>query len=103
MRRNKKKDEDGAAGHQEIQEEDIEGAHGTRGRPDDDGEMDVDFDPSAEDDTRKTKARDQAYDKKDKPLSNYEMEKAELETAPVIPRSEMSPAAFIFAQTEEEQ
>jgi len=45
----------------------------------------------------------QAYDKKDKPLSKYEMDTAELEHAPVIPRSQMSPAAFIFAQTEEEQ
>lgn len=65
--------------------------------------MDVDFDPQSDSVGAKGKGRAQAYDKKDKPLSKYEMDKAELETAPVIPRSEMSPAAFIFAQTEEEQ
>jgi len=43
------------------------------------------------------------HDKKDKPMSKYEREKAELEAAPVIPDSEISPAAFIFAQTEEER
>jgi hypothetical protein len=31
------------------------------------------------------------------------MDMADLDSAPVIPRSECSPAAFIFAQTEEEQ
>lgn len=42
-------------------------------------------------------------DKKDRPLSQYEIEKADLESAPVIPRSEHSPATFIFAQTDEEK
>ena len=43
------------------------------------------------------------HDKKDKPMSAFEREKAELEAAPVIPDSEISPAAFIFALTEEER
>ena len=42
-------------------------------------------------------------DKKDRPLSKYEIDKADLESAPVIPRSEHSPATFIFAQTNEEK
>ena len=36
-------------------------------------------------------------------MSQYEKEKAELEAAPTISRHEISPAAFIFAQTEEER
>ena len=45
----------------------------------------------------------QAVDKKDRPLSEWEREKADLESAEVIPDSEISPAAFIFTATEEEQ
>lgn len=48
------------------------------------------------------KSRKQGYDKKDKPLTKYEMDKADLESSPVISRAEMSPAAFIFAPSEEE-
>jgi hypothetical protein len=36
-------------------------------------------------------------------LSQYEKEMAELEAAPTISRHEISPAAFIFAQTDEER
>jgi len=36
-------------------------------------------------------------------LSQYEKDVADLESAEVIPDSEVSPAAFIFQQTEEEQ
>ena len=43
------------------------------------------------------------HDKKDRPMSQYEIEKAELESAQVIPDSEVSPAAFIFSPTDEEQ
>ena len=43
------------------------------------------------------------HDKKGRELSQYEREKAELEAAPVMPDSEISPAAFIFATTTEEQ
>lgn len=43
------------------------------------------------------------HDKKDRELTQYEQEKLELENAPVIPDSEISPAAFIFNQTEEEK
>ena len=43
------------------------------------------------------------HDKKDRELSKYEQEKLELENAPVIPDHEISPAAFIFNQTEEER
>ena len=46
---------------------------------------------------------EQAEDKKDRPLTQWEKEKAELDRAPVMPQSEMSPAAFIFATTDEEQ
>lgn len=42
------------------------------------------------------------HDKKDKPMSTFEREKAELEATPAIPDSEVSPAAFIFAATNEE-
>lgn len=45
---------------------------------------------------------DQPTDKKGRALSKYEQEVADLESAPVIPDSEISPAAFIFAPTEEE-
>ena len=72
--------------------------------------MDVDYDSIQNDDQRdgSIKGADkgknkQAFDKKDRPLSKYEMDKADLESAPVISRSEMSPAAFIFAPSEEEQ
>ena len=43
------------------------------------------------------------HDKKDRPMSQYEIEKAELDRAQVIPDSEVSPAAFIFSPTDEEQ
>jgi len=43
-----------------------------------------------------------AYDKKGRELSQFEKERAELEAAPVMPDSEISPAAFIFATTNEE-
>jgi hypothetical protein len=42
-------------------------------------------------------------DKKGNKLTPYQQEIADLENAPVIPDSEISPAAFIFSQTEEEQ
>lgn len=70
--------------------------------------MDVDFDNNSDDPNSKAlrkgkkSGRQQAFDKKDKPLSKYEMDQADLESAPVISRAEMSPAAFIFAPTEEE-
>ena len=71
--------------------------------------MDVDYDHSMDDPNSKAirkgnkKGRQQVFDKKDKPLSKYEMDKADLESAPCISRAEMSPAAFIFAPSEEEQ
>jgi len=43
------------------------------------------------------------HDKKDRPLSKHEQEKIELESTPAIPLSEVSPAAFIFTPTEQEQ
>ena len=43
------------------------------------------------------------HDKKDRPLTQHEIESAELENTPVISRSEVSPAAFVFAPTEEEK
>jgi hypothetical protein len=42
-------------------------------------------------------------DKKGKKMTQYEKDVADLESAEVIPDSEVSPAAFIFQQTEEEQ
>lgn len=44
----------------------------------------------------------QPTDKKGRVLSKFEQEVADLESAPVIPDSEISPAAFIFTPTEEE-
>ena len=41
-------------------------------------------------------------DKKDQPLSQFEKDKAELESAQCISRHEYSPAAFIFSPTQEE-
>lgn len=60
-------------------------------------EIEVDHDNSSSDEDFEQKPkRQQAFDKKDQPISKFEQERAELESAPVIPRSECSPAAFIF-------
>lgn len=42
-------------------------------------------------------------DKKGNKMTQYEKDVADLESAEVIPDSEVSPAAFVFQQTEEEQ
>ena len=93
MRRNKKNEDEAEEGNEgaiEMNEEDLE-----LELEEDDGEMDVDQDTGTDRTDGKGRksgksskeGRMQAYDKKDQPLSKYEMETAELAAAPVIPRS----------------
>ena len=55
------------------------------------------------DSEEETQSSSQHVDKKDRPLTDYQVKKNELADTPAIPDSECSPAAFIFAQTDEEK